>query len=117
VGLEELFRAKWMSLTPAPTGSTMETGIPVMGVFPSMNAIKAFCPTCGVVERTIAQQIGGKITFGLAGAALGTRAVKDPMVSLICALAGLAVGHYIDQQVSRTCPQCGTLLQIAGWLP
>lgn len=87
------------------------------GGVPFMNPIKAFCPNCGVIERTVAQQIGGKITFGLAGAALGTRAAKDPMVSLICALAGLAVGHYIDQQVSKTCPQCGTLFQIAGLLP
>jgi len=79
-----------------------------------MNAI---CPNCGVIERTVAQQIGGKITFGLAAAALGAKTVKDPMVALVCALAGLAVGHAIDQQVNKTCPQCGALLQIMGMLP
>jgi predicted RNA-binding Zn-ribbon protein involved in translation (DUF1610 family) len=79
-----------------------------------MNAI---CPNCGVIERTVAQQIGGKITFGLAAAAFGTKAAKDPMVMLLCTLAGLAVGHAIDQQVNKTCPQCGALLQIMGLLP
>jgi predicted RNA-binding Zn-ribbon protein involved in translation (DUF1610 family) len=79
-----------------------------------MNAI---CPNCGVVERTVAQQIGGKITFGLAAAALGTKTVKDPWVAFACVLAGLAVGHAIDQEVNKTCPQCGALLQIMGLLP
>jgi len=58
-----------------------------------MNVI---CPRCGVIERTVAQQIGGKITFGLAAAALGTRAVKNPLVAAFCVVAGLMLGHYID---------------------
>ena len=79
-----------------------------------MNAI---CPNCGVIERTVAQQIGGKITFGLASAALGTRAVKNPLVIAACVVAGLMVGHYIDQEVSKRCPQCGAILRFTGLLP
>jgi hypothetical protein len=30
---------------------------------------------------------------------------------------GLFVGHVIDQQVSKTCPQCGVVLRIVGLLP
>ena len=76
----------WVGLTPRPDREYDGNWYTSNGGVPFMNAIKAFCPNCGVIERTVAQQIGGKITFGLAGAALGTRAVKDPMVSLICAL-------------------------------
>lgn len=79
-----------------------------------MNAI---CPNCGVIERTVAQQIGGKITFGLAAAALGTRAAKNPLITAVCVVAGLMVGHYIDQEVSKRCPQCGAILRITGLLP
>jgi hypothetical protein len=79
-----------------------------------MNAI---CLNCGAIERTVAQQIGGKITLGLASATFGMKAVKDPLIAGLCGLAGLAIGHYIDQEVSRKCPQCGALLQIMGLLP
>jgi hypothetical protein len=79
-----------------------------------MNAI---CPNSGVIERTVAQQIGGKITFGLAAAALGTRTVKNPLVTAVCAIADLMVGHYIDQEVCKRCPQCGAILRITGLLP
>jgi predicted RNA-binding Zn-ribbon protein involved in translation (DUF1610 family) len=79
-----------------------------------MNAI---CPNCGVIERTVAQQIGGKITFGLAAAALGTRAVKNPLITAVCVVAGLILGHYMDLEVSKRCPQCGAILQITGFLP
>jgi len=77
----------------------------------------SICPNCDVIERTVAQQIGGKITFGLAAAAFGAKTAKDPMIMLFCALTGLALGHAIDQQVNKTCPQCGALLQIMGLLP
>ena len=79
--------------------------------------MKVVCPNCGVLERTVAQQIGGKITFGLAAAALGTKAVKDPAVAVLCMVVGVVVGHYIDQEVSKRCPQCGAILRIAGLLP
>ena len=75
------------------------------------------CPNCGVIERTVAQQIGGKITFGLAAAALGTRAAKNPLITAVCVVVGLMVGHYIDQEVSKRCPQCGAILRITGLLP
>jgi hypothetical protein len=54
----------------------------------------AMCPRCGVIERTVAQQIGGKLTFGLVAAALGPQAVKNPLVAAFCVVAGLIVGHY-----------------------
>jgi predicted RNA-binding Zn-ribbon protein involved in translation (DUF1610 family) len=79
-----------------------------------MNTI---CPNCGVIERTVAQQLGGKITFGLAAAALGTRALKNPLITAVCVVAGLMLGHYIDQEVSKRCPQCGEFLRITGLLP
>jgi len=79
--------------------------------------MSAICPNCGIIERTVAQQIGGKITFGLAAAALSARAVRNPLIAVVCVIAGLMVGHYIDQGVSRYCPQCGTILRIASLLP
>ena len=78
-----------------------------------MNAI---CSSCGAIERTVAQQIGGKITFGLAAAALGTRIVKNPLITAVCVAAGLIVGHYIDQEVSKSCPRCGAILRLTGFL-
>ena len=83
-----------------------------------MNTIKAFCPNCGIIERTVAQQIGGKIAFGAASYAFGQVAIKKyPVVGILTTLLGLAIGHYIDQEVSKRCPECGALLQIAGLLP
>jgi predicted RNA-binding Zn-ribbon protein involved in translation (DUF1610 family) len=79
--------------------------------------MKILCPNCGLMERTVAQQVGGKITFGLASAALGTRAVKNPLIAGLCVVAGLMVGHYIDQEVSKRCPQCGAILRATGLLP
>jgi hypothetical protein len=70
-----------------------------------------------VIERTVAQQIGGKITFGVAAAALGSRTVKNPWITTVCVVAGLMVGHYIDREVSKRCPQCGAILRISRLLP
>jgi hypothetical protein len=75
--------------------------------------MQSICPNCGVIERNIAQQIGGKITFGLAGLALGNQA-KEPIVAAVCAGVGVLVGHVIDQAVGKKCPVCNAvLLQIA----
>lgn len=79
--------------------------------------MNVFCPNCGAIERSVAQQIGGKITFALAAGALGTRTAKKPLIVIVCVLAGLALGHYIDQEVSKKCPQCGALLRMTGLLP
>jgi hypothetical protein len=79
--------------------------------------MNAFCANCGVIKRSVAQQIGGKITFALTAAAFGTRTAKNPLVVAACVLGGLALGHYIDQEVSKRCPQCGALLRIAGLVP
>jgi hypothetical protein len=76
--------------------------------------MKSICPNCGVVERTVAQQIGGEITFGVVAATFGARATKNPLLAAICAVLGLALGHYIDQEVSKRCPQCGDLLRVTG---
>ena len=82
-----------------------------------MNTIRVFCPNCGILERTVAQQIGGKITFGLAALAFGKKALKDPVLSLICAIGGLFLGHQLDQRISQVCPECGAILRIVGLLP
>lgn len=83
-----------------------------------MNAIKVFCPNCGIIERNVAQQIGGKIAFGAVSYAFGKVALKkDPALGILATIFGLAIGHYIDQELSKKCPQCGALLQIAGLLP
>jgi predicted RNA-binding Zn-ribbon protein involved in translation (DUF1610 family) len=80
--------------------------------------MNAFCPRCGVIERTVAQQIGGKISFGLAAAAFGQQAAKkNPLLGLACVIGGLVIGHYIDQEVSKRCPQCGAILRATGLLP
>jgi len=80
-----------------------------------MNAI---CPNCGVIERPVAQQIGGKISFGLAAAAFGNQAAKkNPWIGVTCAVVGLMIGHYIDQELSKKCPQCGAILREIGLLP
>jgi predicted RNA-binding Zn-ribbon protein involved in translation (DUF1610 family) len=78
--------------------------------------VNVICPKCGVIERSVSQQIGGKIAFRLAAAALGTRAAKNPLIVAICVVGGLALGHYMDQEVSKWCPQCGAILRIAGLL-
>jgi len=44
--------------------------------------MKEFCPNCGVFERTVAQQIGGRVVFSTAGAALGTKAMRNPLVAI-----------------------------------
>ena len=80
-----------------------------------MNTI---CPNCGFIERTVAQQIGGKISFGLAAAAFGKQAAKkNPLLGITCVVAGLMIGHYIDRELSKRCPQCGAILRITGLLP
>ena len=79
--------------------------------------MNALCPNCGFIKQTVAQQIGGKITFGLASAALGARAVKNPVLAALCVVGGLVIGHAIDQEVSKRCPQCGAILRITGLLP
>lgn len=58
------------------------------------------------------------VAFGAASYAFGQVALKmDPVVGVLATILGLAIGHYIDQEVSKRCPQCGALLQIAGLLP
>jgi predicted RNA-binding Zn-ribbon protein involved in translation (DUF1610 family) len=79
--------------------------------------MSVICPRCGVIERTVVQQIGGKIAFGLAGATLGQKALKNPLITAICVVVGLMVGHYMDQEISKRCPQCGAILRITGLLP
>jgi ribosomal protein S27AE len=80
--------------------------------------MNAFCPNCGVIEKTVAQQIGGKIAFGTISYTFGKTALKkDPALAILATILGLAIGHYIDQELSKKCPQCGALLRQAGLLP
>jgi ribosomal protein S27AE len=71
------------------------------------------CPNCGT-GLTVGEQIGGKVMLGLIGLAAGGRV--DPLVAAAASLFGILLGHiYIDQAL-RNCPQCGTLIKIAGGL-
>ena len=79
-----------------------------------MNAI---CPNCGAIQLAVRQQIGGRLVFAAAGATFGTGAVKNPWVAIALTIAGYAVGVWVDEQVSRRCPQCGAVLRIVGLLP
>jgi hypothetical protein len=73
------------------------------------------CPFC-LTNLTVGDQIGGKISCALGGALLGSQAMKSPIAMLAFAAMGLAIGHYIDTEVTAACPQCGQLLKIAGVL-
>ena len=79
--------------------------------------MKILCPNRGLIEQTVAQQAGGEITFGLAVTALGTRAVKNPLIAALWVVAGLTVGRYIGREVSKRFPQCGAILRATGLLP
>jgi predicted RNA-binding Zn-ribbon protein involved in translation (DUF1610 family) len=79
--------------------------------------MKEFCPSCGVFERTVAQQIGGRIVFSAAGAALGTEALRNPLIAIGLAILGYKLGLYMDEQISQRCPQCGAILRATGLLP
>jgi ribosomal protein S27AE len=72
-----------------------------------------FCPNCGG-GLTVGEQFGGKVALGLIGLAVGGRV--DPWAAAGASILGIVLGHvYIDKAI-RTCPQCGTLIQIAGGL-
>jgi hypothetical protein len=75
------------------------------------------CPSCGLVERTVAQQIGGRLVFSGAAATFGAKALKNPLAAILLAIAGYAVGKYLDDEISKRCPRCGAILRITGLLP
>ena len=79
-----------------------------------MNAI---CPNCGAIQSAVRQQIGGRLVFGAVGAALGTRALRSPWLVIVLTILGYRLGTYLDEEVSRRCPQCGAVLRITGLLP
>jgi len=76
--------------------------------------MQGMCPNCGLINLTVAQQIGGKLACAAAGAAFGSRVLKNPFAALLCTLVGLAIGNCIDTEVSKRCPQCGAILRVAG---
>jgi predicted RNA-binding Zn-ribbon protein involved in translation (DUF1610 family) len=67
------------------------------------------CPNCGPLTISPAQQFAGKVTLAAAGAVLGLKASKDPVIVILCGLVGLWGGHEIDKR----CPQCGAIIQLA----
>ena len=79
--------------------------------------MNAMCPNCGVVQLTVRQQIGGRLVFAAAGATFGTGAMKNPWIAIALTIAGYRLGMYLDEQISRQCPQCGAILRITGLLP
>jgi len=76
--------------------------------------MQALCPNCGLINLTVAQQIGGSLACAAAGAAFGARVLKNPFAALLCTLAGLEIGKYIDTELGKRCPQCGAILRVAG---
>jgi predicted RNA-binding Zn-ribbon protein involved in translation (DUF1610 family) len=79
--------------------------------------MKAICPNCGVLELTVRQQVGGRLVFAAAGATLGARALKNPWIAIVLTIAGYKLGTYLDEVISKQCPQCGAILRIVGLLP
>ncbi|NRD45957.1 hypothetical protein [Corallococcus exiguus] len=76
--------------------------------------MKAICKHCNHKE-TIGTRLGGKLGLGLAGALLGTAAVKKhPFVTLLCIGGGALLGHAIDTSVLPNCPSCKVALQVAN---
>lgn len=69
------------------------------------------CPNCGL---TVGEQIGGKLFLGTAGYLIAGK--LSPLVALAATLAGIWFGHKYFDSAIRKCPQCGTLIQIAGGL-
>lgn len=78
--------------------------------------MKAFCPNCGLIELTVAQQLGGKLACGAASYAFGARVSKNPVIAILCTVAGIAIGNAIDKEISKRCPQCGAILRATGLL-
>lgn len=78
--------------------------------------MRGVCPNCGIVELTVAQQIGGRIACAAAGAMFGAGVMKHPAAALLCGLVGAAIGQRIDAELSKHCPKCGAILRIAGLL-
>jgi hypothetical protein len=66
------------------------------------------CSKCGPVSLTPAQQLGGKIFGGSAGAVFGANVAKEPLIGLVCGLLGIWIGNEIDKR----CPICGSILQV-----
>jgi hypothetical protein len=75
------------------------------------------CPNCGVIQLTVRQQIGGRLVFAAVGATLGTRALKNPWIAIALTIAGYRLGVYLDEQISKQCPQYKAILRITGLLP
>lgn len=75
------------------------------------------CPNCGLIERTVAQQMGGRLVFAGAAAAFGAKVLRNPVSAILLTIAGYAVGKYLDQEISKVCPQCGAILRVTGLLP
>lgn len=74
------------------------------------------CPNCGLITA-VNEQLGGRLVCAAAGAAFGAKTLKNPIAALLLTVGGFAVGMYMDQQISKRCPQCGTILRITGLLP
>ncbi len=76
--------------------------------------MQAYCPRCGLIRLTVGQPIGAKLTCSALGAAVGSQVLKNPLAVVMCTLAGLAVGSYIDREFEKRCPQCGAILRAVG---
>ena len=74
------------------------------------------CPNCGLITA-VNEQIGGRLVCAAAGAAFGAKALNNPVAAIFLTIGGFMAGLYMDQQISKRCPQCGAILRITGLLP
>lgn len=75
-----------------------------------MNAPIAGCPTCHQTFR-LGTRVGGKVGGLLLGAAVGG-ATKRPGLMLAASLLGALIGHWADETVLSSCPECRVALQV-----
>jgi hypothetical protein len=50
----------------------------------------------------------GGLSLGL----LAGAASKNPIVGIGIAIVGILIGHWIDEEITPTCPICGEVLQV-----
>jgi outer membrane lipoprotein SlyB len=70
----------------------------------------AGCPTCHQTFR-LGSRVGGKVGGLLVGAAVGG-ATKRPGLMLLASVFGALVGHWVDDKVLPSCPECRVALQV-----
>lgn len=74
---------------------------------------KTYSCSNGHGPYTIAAQVLGKLGGALVGGLAGG-ATQNPWAVVLGIVAGMLIGHAIDDAVLPTCPECGVFLRIVG---